>query len=91
MNDAVYGVSEVRQSQIKSVVQIGLDGVYTVGYGDFVDVEFGVVSALLTFGKVYLKVPATVGVEGSVMTVDVNLFETRHILYLMVRKLFYKF
>ena len=91
MNDAVYGVSEVRQSQVKSVVQIGLDGIYTVGYGDFVDVEFGVVSALLTFGKVYLKVPATVRVEGSVMTVDVNLFETRHILYLMLRKLFYKF
>ena len=44
------------------------------------DVEFGVVSAFLTFWKVNLKVPATVGVEGSVVAVYVNLFETRHLL-----------
>ena len=55
------------------------------------DVEFGVITTFLTFWEVYLKVSATVRVEGSVITVDVNLFETRHILYLMVRKLFYKF
>ena len=85
MNYAVYGVSEVRQSQIKSVFQIGLDRVYTVRDGDFVDVEFGVITTFLTFWKVYLKVSATVGVESSAMTVDVNLFKTRHILYLMVR------
>ena len=44
------------------VVQVGLDGIDAVRDGDFVNVKFRLITALLTFGQVNLKVAGTDGI-----------------------------